>query len=157
MLILLATNTDGLLLIFFTSAGGLGLQNTNFARVVEAFAVDASICVTLLAHQSIGLKVLFLPCTLCISGVYWTPLHYFVQGNNLTLFSQGIMICGNEAQKQKYLPKLASGEHMAAFCLTEPSRYDAYCILNTVCAKSKGAVKLPGYILDHWLKISHLK
>uniref|UniRef100_A0A8C4E8I5 Acyl-CoA dehydrogenase family, member 9 n=1 Tax=Dicentrarchus labrax TaxID=13489 RepID=A0A8C4E8I5_DICLA len=33
---------------------------------------------------------------------------------------KGILIAGNEAQKQKYLPKLASGEHIAAFCLTEP-------------------------------------
>uniref|UniRef100_A0A665WIG7 Acyl-CoA dehydrogenase family, member 9 n=1 Tax=Echeneis naucrates TaxID=173247 RepID=A0A665WIG7_ECHNA len=33
---------------------------------------------------------------------------------------QGILIAGSEAQKQKYLPKLASGEHIAAFCLTEP-------------------------------------
>lgn len=34
---------------------------------------------------------------------------------------KGILIAGNEAQKQKYLPKLATGEHVAAFCLTEPS------------------------------------
>ncbi|XP_068567968.1 complex I assembly factor ACAD9, mitochondrial [Cebidichthys violaceus] len=33
---------------------------------------------------------------------------------------KGILIAGNEAQKQKYLPKLSSGEHIAAFCLTEP-------------------------------------
>ncbi|XP_078480889.1 complex I assembly factor ACAD9, mitochondrial [Lampetra planeri] len=33
---------------------------------------------------------------------------------------KGILIAGNEAQKQKYLPKLASGEYVAAFCLTEP-------------------------------------
>ncbi|CAH3170212.1 unnamed protein product [Porites lobata] len=69
--------------------GGLGLLNTNYARVAEAFSLDASIAVTLMAHQSIGLK--------------------------------GILICGNEQQKMKYLPRLASGEHIAAFCLTEPS------------------------------------
>ncbi|XP_056107397.1 complex I assembly factor ACAD9, mitochondrial [Rhinichthys klamathensis goyatoka] len=33
---------------------------------------------------------------------------------------KGILIAGNEAQKAKYLPKLATGEHVAAFCLTEP-------------------------------------
>ncbi|KAM4587103.1 complex I assembly factor ACAD9, mitochondrial isoform 1-T1 [Odontesthes bonariensis] len=33
---------------------------------------------------------------------------------------KGILLAGNEAQKQKYLPKLSSGEHVAAFCLTEP-------------------------------------
>uniref|UniRef100_A0A1A8N6S6 Complex I assembly factor ACAD9, mitochondrial n=1 Tax=Nothobranchius rachovii TaxID=451742 RepID=A0A1A8N6S6_9TELE len=32
---------------------------------------------------------------------------------------KGILLAGTEAQKKKYLPKLASGEHIAAFCLTE--------------------------------------
>ena len=32
-----------------------------------------------------------------------------------------ILYFGTEAQKQKYLPKLASGEYLGAFCLTEPS------------------------------------
>ncbi|XP_055882108.1 complex I assembly factor ACAD9, mitochondrial-like isoform X2 [Biomphalaria glabrata] len=34
---------------------------------------------------------------------------------------KGILIAGTEIQKEKYLPKLASGENIAAFCLTEPS------------------------------------
>ncbi|XP_072027169.1 complex I assembly factor ACAD9, mitochondrial-like [Amphiura filiformis] len=34
---------------------------------------------------------------------------------------KGILIAGNDEQKAKYLPKLATGEHVAAFCLTEPS------------------------------------
>uniref|UniRef100_A0A6Q2ZK26 Complex I assembly factor ACAD9, mitochondrial n=1 Tax=Esox lucius TaxID=8010 RepID=A0A6Q2ZK26_ESOLU len=33
---------------------------------------------------------------------------------------KGLLIAGSEEQKAKYLPKLASGEHVAAFCLTEP-------------------------------------
>lgn len=32
----------------------------------------------------------------------------------------GIINFGTEAQKRKYLPKLATGEMMASFCLTEP-------------------------------------
>ncbi|MBN3297765.1 complex I assembly factor ACAD9, mitochondrial [Amia ocellicauda] len=68
--------------------GGLGLSNTMYARLGEITALDASISVTLAAHQAIGLK--------------------------------GILIAGNDTQKAKYLPKLASGEHIAAFCLTEP-------------------------------------
>ncbi len=31
------------------------------------------------------------------------------------------MLFGTDEQKEKYLPKLASGEQFAAFCLTEPS------------------------------------
>ncbi|NXC40680.1 ACAD9 dehydrogenase, partial [Penelope pileata] len=33
---------------------------------------------------------------------------------------KGILIAGTDEQKAKYLPKLSSGEHIAAFCLTEP-------------------------------------
>ncbi|WP_077215095.1 acyl-CoA dehydrogenase [Bacillus dakarensis] len=32
-----------------------------------------------------------------------------------------ILYYGNEEQKQKYVPKLAAGEYLGAFCLTEPS------------------------------------
>lgn len=32
-----------------------------------------------------------------------------------------ILYFGKEEQKQKYIPKLASGEYLGAFCLTEPS------------------------------------
>jgi len=31
-----------------------------------------------------------------------------------------ILLYGNEVQKNKYVPKLASGEHFGAYCLTEP-------------------------------------
>ena len=31
-----------------------------------------------------------------------------------------ILYFGNEEQKKKYVPKLASGEYLGAFCLTEP-------------------------------------
>ena len=31
-----------------------------------------------------------------------------------------ILLYGNEEQKNKYVPKLASGEHFGAYCLTEP-------------------------------------
>ena len=33
---------------------------------------------------------------------------------------QGILVCGTDEQKAKYLPALAAGEKMAAFALTEP-------------------------------------
>ena len=39
---------------------------------------------------------------------------------NNSLVCYGIQAYGNEEQKQKYLPKLASGEFIGAFCLSEP-------------------------------------
>jgi acyl-CoA dehydrogenase family protein 9 len=69
--------------------GGLGLSNTAYVRVMQELArIDASIAVTVGAHQSIGLKA--------------------------------ILLFGTEAQKRKYLPKLATGEQVAGFALTEP-------------------------------------
>lgn len=48
-----------LLFRFFTNicTGGLGLSNTEFARLAEITAQDGAIAVTLAAHQSIGFKV----------------------------------------------------------------------------------------------------
>lgn len=37
------------------------------------------------------------------------------------LGSLPIMLAGDEEQKQRFLPKLATGEHLAAFALTEPA------------------------------------
>jgi alkylation response protein AidB-like acyl-CoA dehydrogenase len=39
---------------------------------------------------------------------------------NNSLVCYGIEAYGNEEQKQKYLPKLATGEFIGAFCLSEP-------------------------------------
>uniref|UniRef100_A0A8C0VSB3 Acyl-CoA dehydrogenase family member 9 n=1 Tax=Cyanistes caeruleus TaxID=156563 RepID=A0A8C0VSB3_CYACU len=53
---------------------------------------------------------------------------------------KGILIAGTEKQKAKYLPRLASGEHIAAFCLTEPgSGSDAASIQTraTLCEDGK--------------------
>jgi len=41
-------------------------------------------------------------------------------GAHSSIGMKGLLLFGNEAQKAKYLPKLATGEFIAAFCLTEP-------------------------------------
>lgn len=73
-----------------TEHGGAGLSAMAYARIMQEIAsMDASIAVTLGAHQSIGLKA--------------------------------ILLFGTEEQKRRYLPRLATGEQVAAFALTEPS------------------------------------
>ncbi|XP_071949805.1 very long-chain specific acyl-CoA dehydrogenase, mitochondrial-like [Antedon mediterranea] len=73
-----------------TEHNGLGLSNTQYARIVEIVGeYDLGIGIALGAHQSIGFK--------------------------------GILLFGTPEQKAKYLPKLAVGKTLAAFCLTEPS------------------------------------
>ncbi|XP_061447316.1 very long-chain specific acyl-CoA dehydrogenase, mitochondrial [Rhineura floridana] len=81
--------------------GGLGLSNTQYARLVEVVGMhDLGVGITLGAHQSIGFK--------------------------------GILLYGTKQQKEKYFPKLATGETIAAYCLTEPtSGSDAASIRST--------------------------
>ncbi|SHE40282.1 acyl-CoA dehydrogenase [Desulfacinum infernum DSM 9756] len=62
-------------------------------------------------------------------------------GTNNGIGSQGIVIDGTEEQKQKYLPKLASGEWTACFALTEPEAGSDAAAIRTR-AELKG---------DHWV------
>lgn len=85
--------------------GGLGLTNTQYARLVEIVGMhDLSVGITLGAHQSIGFK--------------------------------GILLFGNQEQKKKYLPKLATGETMAAFCLTESASGSDAASIKTTAVRS---------------------
>jgi acyl-CoA dehydrogenase len=49
-----------------------------------------------------------------------SPAFRSVIGTNVGIGSQGIVMYGTEAQKKEWLPKLASGETVASFALTEP-------------------------------------
>jgi acyl-CoA dehydrogenase len=49
-----------------------------------------------------------------------SPAFRSVIGTNNGIGSQGIILFGTESQKQKYLPRLASGELISSFALTEP-------------------------------------
>jgi acyl-CoA dehydrogenase len=49
-----------------------------------------------------------------------SPAFRSVIGTNVGIGSQGVVMFGTEAQKREWLPKLASGEIVSSFCLTEP-------------------------------------
>ncbi len=72
------------------------------------------------AHGGLGLgmseeaQVLFELCQT-------SPAFRSVHGTNNGIGSQGIVIDGTEEQRRKYLPRLAAGEVIASFALTEPN------------------------------------
>jgi len=49
-----------------------------------------------------------------------SPAFRSVIGTNVGIGSQGIVMFGNDEQKAEWLPRLASGDAIASFCLTEP-------------------------------------
>ncbi len=49
-----------------------------------------------------------------------SPAFRSVIGTNVGIGSQGVVMFGTDAQKKEWLPKLASGEVVASFALTEP-------------------------------------
>ncbi|HWY16006.1 MAG TPA: acyl-CoA dehydrogenase family protein [Rhizomicrobium sp.] len=49
-----------------------------------------------------------------------SPAFRSVIGTNVGIGSQGVVMFGTDAQKQAWLPKLASGEVITSFALTEP-------------------------------------
>ena len=49
-----------------------------------------------------------------------SPAFRSVIGTNVGIGSQGVVMFGTDAQKAEWLPKLASGEIVASFALTEP-------------------------------------
>lgn len=58
---------------------------------------------------------------LAVLELGWTsPAFRSVFGTNVGIGSQGIVIDGTDEQKQSWLPRLASGEIIASFALTEP-------------------------------------
>jgi len=61
-------------------------------------------------------------------------------GAHQSIGCKGIVLFGTEQQKQTYLPRCASGELVAAFCLTEPtSGSDAQAMASTAVLSADGA------------------
>jgi alkylation response protein AidB-like acyl-CoA dehydrogenase len=66
-------------------------------------------------------------------------------GAHSSIGMKGILLSGNDEQKARYLPKLASGEMIAAFCLTESGAgSDAAAIRTTAKKNADGSWVLNG-------------
>jgi acyl-CoA dehydrogenase len=58
-----------------------------------------------------------------------------VIGTTVGIGSQGLVMTGTEEQKRQYLPRLATGEIMSSFCLTEPDAGSDAASLRTVAVR----------------------
>lgn len=67
-----------------------------------------------------------------------------VIGNHTGISTTGIVAQGNVAQKQKYLPRMASGEWIGAFALTEPQAGSDPAALRTTAVRKGDRYVLNG-------------
>ena len=93
----------GLMVNLLDKAGELGLLGLSVPEELGGMGVDFK--TSLLATEYLGKGHSFSVAYGAHTGIGSLPLLYY----------------GNETQKQKYSPLLASGEWKAAYCLTEPS------------------------------------
>ncbi|MGE0587287.1 MAG: acyl-CoA dehydrogenase family protein [Cyclobacteriaceae bacterium] len=83
-------------------AGELGLLGTSVPQEYGGFGMDFN--TTMLVAERIGAGHSVAVALSAHTGIGTLPILYY----------------GNDEQKKKYLPKLATGEWKAAYCLTEP-------------------------------------
>ncbi len=94
---------DGLMPSILNKAGELGMLGMSVPEELGGMGVDFK--TSLLATEKLGKGYSFSVAYGAHTGIGTLPLLYY----------------GTEEQKGKYIPKLASGEWKAAYCLTEPS------------------------------------
>lgn len=70
--------------------------------------------------------------------------HCITTAAHTSLCTMPIFIFGNDAQKNKYLPKLTSGETLGSFCLTEPETGSDARSMSSFAEKVDGGYQLNG-------------
>lgn len=123
----LDNHEEGLMENLMKKAGELGLFAVSIPEEYGGLNMDFN--TSLLVTESVGGGHSFPVAFAAHTGIGTLPILYF----------------GTEAQKQKYIPKLVSGEWMSSYCLTEPgSGSDA------LAAKTKAVLNEAGthYILN---------
>jgi len=117
----------GLMPSLLTKAGELGLMGVSVPEQYGGFGKDFN--TSMLVSEVAGGGFSFAVAVSAHTGIGTLPILYY----------------GNEEQKQKYIPKLASGEWKAAYCLTEPSAGS-----DANSAKSKATLSADGkhYIIN---------
>ncbi len=94
---------QGLMKSLIQKAGELGLLGISVPAEYEGF--EQSFVTSMLASAAMGAGYSFSVAYSAHTGIGTLPIVYY----------------GNEEQKQKYLPQLATGGLTAAYCLTEPN------------------------------------
>ncbi len=95
-------HVEGLMASLLKKAGELGLLGISVPEELDGFG--QSFLTSMKANESIGSAYSFSVAFMAHTGIGTLPILYY----------------GNDEQHQKYIPDLATGKKLAAYCLTEP-------------------------------------
>jgi acyl-CoA dehydrogenase len=73
-----------------------------------------------------------------------TPAFRSTFGTNVGIGSQGLVMAGSDAQKAEWLPRIASGEIVTSFALTEPGAGSDSASVQTRAVRDGGTYRLTG-------------
>jgi acyl-CoA dehydrogenase len=73
-----------------------------------------------------------------------TPAFRSTFGTNVGIGSQGLVMAGNETQKTEWLPRIASGEVITSFALTEPGAGSDSAAVQTKAVRDGDVYRLTG-------------
>src|SRR4051812_32058493 len=73
-----------------------------------------------------------------------TPAFRSVFGTNVGIGSQGLVMAGSDAQKAQWLPRIASGEVITSFALTEPGAGSDSAAVQTKAVRDGDVYRLNG-------------
>lgn len=96
-------HVEGLMASLLKKAGELGLLGVSIPEELDGFG--QSFLTSMKANEAIGSAYSFSVAFMAHTGIGTLPILYY----------------GNDEQHQKYIPPLATGEKLAAYCLTEPN------------------------------------
>jgi acyl-CoA dehydrogenase len=97
-------------------------ENEQFPRATLAKMAELGLLGLLVPEQYGGAGVSTLDYVLAMEEISWADAsHSVVMSVNNSLVCEPIVRFGTEEQKQRYLPALATGEFVGAYCLSEPT------------------------------------
>ncbi len=98
------------------------IQNQDFAVLKRTLRKSAELGLVgvLLPEQYGGMELDLVSSMIVAEGIGRDGSYAVCHGAQAGIGALPVLMFGTEAQKQKYLPRLASAELIAAYCLTEP-------------------------------------
>ena len=94
-------------------------------------------------HGGLGLTMVE-ECRVALELGRTTPAFRSAFGTNVGIGSQGLVMAGNDAQKAEWLPRIASGEIITSFALTEPDVGSDSGAVKTRAVKDGDSYRLSG-------------